>query len=68
MLTFARFINRRPVARAVALCYHVTSSTQVLEPDITRVVGGVSKCRPVEMCRSVGQVLWRAAVDFCKVW
>ena len=46
----------------------MTSSTQVLEPDITRVVGGVSKYRPVEMCRSVGQVLWRAAVDFCNVW
>ena len=64
MLTFACFVNRGPVARAIARCYHVTSSTQVLEPDITRVVDGVSICRPVEMCRSVGQVLWRAAVDF----
>ena len=54
MLTCARFINRRPVARAVALCYHVTSSTQVLEPDVTRVVGGVSKCRSVDKCRTVG--------------
>ena len=46
----------------------MTNSTQVLEPDITRVVGDVAKCRPDEMGRSVGQVLWRAAVDFWKVW
>ena len=67
MLTCARFINIRPVARAVALRYHMTSSTQVLEPDFTRVVGGVSKCRSVDKCRTVGQLMWWAAVDFCKV-
>ena len=57
MLTFARFFGRRPVARAAALCYHMTSSTQEFEPDITDIVGGVSKWRPFELCRTVGQVL-----------
>ena len=68
MLTFARFVNRRPVAHDGARCYHVTGSTQVFELDITRVVGSVSKVRPFEKCCSVRQVTRWATVDFWKAW